>query len=113
MAKKISCPECKQKFRTKTGRDWHLDHIHSLPKQSTILVAQTGTQSLAIGKVTANIPEPAGLQPDLLKLKRQVDDIEEMAKCRLDVGLKPAVWLSERISALEENRPNLHRTESR
>ena len=97
MANKISCPKCPQKFKTETGLDWHLDHIHGSPKQSTTLISQTGTKSVATGKVTANSLDPVGLQPDLLELKRHVDDIEEMAKCRLDIGLKRDAWLSKRI----------------
>jgi hypothetical protein len=53
MVNKISCPQCKQKFRTKTGRDWHLNHIHNLPKHSANLYSQTVTRSVANGIVTA------------------------------------------------------------
>ena len=113
MANKISCPQCDQKFKTETGRDWHIDHIHSLPKQSTGLISQTGIRSLATGKVTAKNTDQAGLRSDLLELNRHVDDIEEMAKCRLDISLRRAAWLSERIERLEENSLNIHKTESK
>jgi hypothetical protein len=115
MAKKISCPQCDQKFKTETGRDWHIDHIPILPKQSTGLISQTGTMSLATGKIKAQSAGQAGLQQELLRIKNlqnRVDNIEEGLNCRLDTGLKRAIWLSERVSALEENCPNIHRTES-
>ena len=67
---------------------------------------------MATGKITAKSADQADLQPDLLELKRHMDDIEEMAKCRLDIGLKRDGWLSERISVMEQNCPNLHRKES-
>ena len=87
MAKKISCPQCDQKFKTET----------------------------ATGKIKAQSAGQAGLQQELLRIKNlqnRVDNIEEGLNCRLDTGLKRAIWLSERVSALEENCPNIHRTES-
>ena len=71
---------------------------------------------MATGKITAKSADHAGLQQELLKLKNlqdRVDDIEERLNCRLDIGLKRDSWLSERISTLEENCPNIHKTESR
>ena len=116
MAKKIFCPQCDQKFKTETGRDWHIDHIHSLPKQSTGLISLTGTKPVATGRVAAQSADQAGLQRDSFELKNLVnrmDEVEESLNCRLDIGLKRASWLSERIERLEENYPNLHKTESR
>jgi len=113
MAKKIPCPQCDQKFKTETGRDWHLEHIHDQLEHSSILNSQKTTESTATDKVTAKNVGQASLQQDSLELKRHVNDIEEIAKCRLDIGLKRDAWLSERIARLEENCLNLHKIESR
>ena len=47
MANKIPCPQCKQKFKTETGLEWHLNHIHDQPEHSSNLNSRTGTKSLA------------------------------------------------------------------
>jgi hypothetical protein len=112
MANKIPCPQCKQKFKTETGLEWHLNHIHDQPEHSSNLNSRTGTKSVANSKVTAKSEDPA-TKDDLLALKRELNEVKEGLTSRLDVNLKRASWLSERISTLEENSPNTHKTESR
>jgi len=56
--------------------------------------------------------ENQAIKDDLFALKRELDEVKEGLTCRLNINLKRASWLSERISALEENCPNMHKTES-
>jgi hypothetical protein len=51
MANKIPCPQCDKKFRSETGRDWHLYHIHNPPKQSLLMNSLKAPGSVATAKV--------------------------------------------------------------
>lgn len=101
MANKISCPKCPQKFRTETGRDWHLDHIHNSRKHSSNLNSRTGTKLVSNAKIIAKNADLASNE-DLLALRRELDEMKEGLTCRLDINLKRAAWLSSRIEALEK-----------
>lgn len=101
MAIRFNCEQCQKTFRTQSGLNWHLEHIHHEPK------SQTDSESLV---AEATKPSEQESQKDydqsISELKRELEDV---LKARLDIFRERDTWLSGRIERCEKVIEKLHR----
>ena len=98
---KVNCPECDKTFKTESGLQWHLEHVHNRLK------SEADSESLVVEEAKPTKQESQkDYDQSISELKRE---LEEMLNTRLKIFTERDAWLSSRIEACEKVIDKLHR----